>query len=269
MKIIKNQILAGTHLDSQGERCPKEVLDSFCEMYRGKVMPLNQQHDLSMSSPGFVENLRVILDESNAGEWLLVGDVQFDGESQQATMGGFSISFLEILRRSMSQELFHIYLPYPYYNDQAFVDELFEEGFVSVGRWAKKAADPATVGLVSATIVFFLKPIWEDLYKTQIAPHVYQFFSKKIGKLKEKDIAVNFVQHVVYNGCEIQVMLIPAHGKEEQGFEIEATNQAMVLVHSKLTELPSPTIPVSKIYLQFEEKTGAYELHHIEYQGED
>lgn len=266
MKIIKNQTLASTRLDSQGERCPKKVLDSFCEMYSGKRMPLNQQHDLSLTSPGFVENLRVIPDESSSGDWSLVGDVNYNGDSLQSAMGGFSISFLEILRRSESQDLFHIYLPYPIYKDEAFIDELFEDGYVSIGRWAKKAADPATVGLIGATIVFFLKPIWEDLYKTQIAPHVYEFFSKKLGKLKEKNVAVNFVQTVVYNNYEIQVLLIPNHGKEEQCFEVEATNKAMALVHSKLTTLPPNTAPVSKIYLQFDEKVSAYELHRVEHQ---
>lgn len=266
MKIIKNQILAGTRLDSQGERCPKEVLVSFCKMYEGKRMPLNQQHDFSLTSPGFVENLRVVPDKSNLGDWSLVGDVHFDGDSLQIAMGGFSISFLEILRRSKSQDLFHVYLPHPYYKDESFLDELFEEGYVSVGRWAKKATDPAAIGLIGGVIVFFLKPIWEDLYKSQIAPHVYKFFSEKYGKLKEKNIAVNFMQYVVYNNYEIQVLLIPIHGKEEQCFEMEVTNKAMALVHYKLTTLPPNTVPVSKIYLKFDENTGTYELQRIEHQ---
>jgi hypothetical protein len=193
VKVIKGQILAGTRVDSHGERVPKAVLDSFAEQYAGKRMPLNQQHDLSLVSPGFVENLRVVPDERNRGDWSLVGDVSYDGESVQSAIGGFSISFLEIFRRSEAQELFFVYLSYPHYNDAALVDELFEDGFVSVGRWAKKAADPVTVGLVGAAAVFFLKPVWEDLYKTQIAPHVYRFFSEKFAKLREKSIPVNFV----------------------------------------------------------------------------
>jgi len=265
MQIIKNQTLAGTRLDSHGERNPKEVLDSFCAMYAGKRMPMNQQHDLTLKSPGYIENVRVVPDESSLGDWSLVGDVHYDGESLEAAMGGFSISFLEVLRRSQSQDLFHIYLPYPHYKDTALIDDLFEEGFVSVGRWAKKAVDPATVALIGGVIVFIVKPIWEDLYKTQIAPHIYEFFSKKLGKLREKKIDVQFVQHVEYNNYEIQVLLIPACGFEEESFGIDATTQAMVTVHQKITSLPQNDLMASKFFLQFDETTNAYSIYQIEH----
>jgi hypothetical protein len=205
MQTIKDQTLAGTRIDSQGERNSKKVLESFAQQYAGKRMPLNQQHDLSLKSPGYVENLRVVPDAGSPGDWSLVGDMSFDAESLQDAMGGFSISFLEVLRQSKSKDLFHIYLPFPYYRDERLLDDLFEEGYSSVGRWAKKAVDPATVGLIGAALIFLFKPVWEDLYKTQIAPHIYEFFTRKFGKLKEKKIDVQVVQHVVYNNFEIQV----------------------------------------------------------------
>ncbi len=265
MKTIKDQILASTRLDSQGERNPKEVLESFCTMYAGKHMPLNQQHDLTLKSTGYIENLRLIPVDDNSDDWALVGDVYYDGDSLQATMGGFSISFLEVLRRGKSQDLFHVYLPYPHYKDSVLVDELFEEGFVSVGRWAKKAADPATVALIGGIIVFIMKPVWEDLYKTQIAPHVYRFFSEKFGKLREKKIDAQFVQHVQYNNYEIQVLLVPARGFEEKSFGIDATSQAMALVHQRLTTLPADIQMASKVYLQFDENANSYSIYRIEH----
>jgi len=264
MQTIWNQTLAGTRLDSQGERNPKEVLDSFSRQYAGKRMPLNQQHDLSLKSPGYVENLRVVADEDSPGEWRLVGDVSFESGSLQEAMGGFSISFLEVLRRSKSQDLFHIYLPFPHYRDQQFVDELFEEGYSSVGRWAKKAADPATVGLIGATVIFLIKPVWEDLYKTQIAPHIYDFFKRKMGKLREKKIDAQLVQHVEYNNYEIQVLLLPTRGCEEECFDVESTTAAMHLVHEQLTSQPDTSTPPSKIYLQYDDGANAFKIHRIE-----
>ena len=260
MRTIKDQTLAGTRIDSQGERNPKEALDSFASQYAGRRMPLNQQHDLSLASPGYAENLRVIADEDSPGDWRLVGDVTFDGDS----FGGFSISFLEILRHSTSQDKFHLYLPYPHYNDPQFVEALFEEGYISVGRWAKKAADPATVALVGAVFIFFIKPVWEDLYKTQIAPLIYDFFKRKMGKLKEKKIDVQLVQYVVYNNFEVQVLLLPVKGREEECFDTDTTNAAMKKVHAQLTSEGAGSIPPSKIFLQYDSAERVYKIHRIE-----
>jgi hypothetical protein len=264
VQTINYQTLAGTRVDSQGERNPKEVLESFAQQYAGKRMPLNQQHDLSLKSPGYVENLRVVPDTASPGDWSLVGDVSFDTGTLQQAMGGFSISFLEVLRRSKSQALFHIYLPFPHYRDEQLLDDLFEEGYSSVGRWAKKAADPTTVGLIGATFIFLLKPVWEDLYKTQIAPHIYEFFKRKFGKLKEKQIDAQVVQYVVYNNFEIQILLLPSRGREQECFAVESTNAAMKLVHEHLTSLPESASPPSKLFLQYDDDSAAFKIHRIE-----
>lgn len=266
MQTIKNQILAGTRVDSQGERNPKEVLDSFARQYAGKRMPLNQQHDLSLESPGYVENLRVVKDESSPDDWTLVGDVSFDSGTLQEAMGGFSISFLEVLRRSKSQDSFHIYLPFPHYLDPQLLDDLFEEGYSSVGRWAKKSADPVSMGLIGATIIFFIKPVWEDLYKTQIAPLIYEFFKRKAGKLVEKKIDTQLVQYVVYNNFEIQVLLMPSRGREEECFAVESTTAAMKLVHERLTSLPKNSAPPNKIFLQYDDDMSGFKIHRVENQ---
>jgi hypothetical protein len=266
MNIIYNQILAGTRIDSHGERNTKELLESFCTLYAGKRMPMNQHHDLTLNSPGYIENLRIVPDKDSPDDWSLIGDAHYDGELLQNPMGGFSISFLEVLRHSQSQNLFNIYLPYPHYNDIELVDELFEEGFLSVGRWAKKSADPSTVALMGGTIVFILKPVWEDLYKTQIAPHVYRFFSTKFGKLREREMDIQFLQHVIYNDYDVQVMLIPARGYEEMSFDVEATSQAIKLVHQMISTQPTEAQKVSKVFLQFDEKSNRYSIYRIEHE---
>lgn len=121
------------------------------------------------------------------------------------------------------------------------------------------------MALIGGMIVFIMKPVWEDLYKTQIAPHIYRFFSTKFGKLREKKIDAQYVQHVEYNNYDIQVLLIPAHGLEEMSFGVDATTQAMALVHQRLTTLPSDAQMARKVFLQFDEKTNSYRIYRIEH----
>jgi len=258
MKTIANQIPSGTRLDLHGERNTKEALDLYAAQYVGKRMPLNQQHDMSLKSPGYIENMRVVPDEESPGDWALIGDVYCEEESLEIPVGGFSISFLEVLRRGQSQDIFQVYLPYPYYNDSELIDEVFEEGFITVGKWAKKAADPALTALVGGSIVFFIKPVWEDLYKTQIAPHIYKFFAGKFKKLQEKNITANFIQYVCYNNYEIQVLLIPSPGKEEHCFSVEQTNAAMEFVQSYLTSQGPAAVLASKMYLKFDDEANCF-----------
>lgn len=144
------------------------------------------------------------------------------------------------------------------------MNDLFEEGYSSVGRWAKKTADPTTVGLIGASFIFLIKPVWEDLYKTQIAPHIYEFFKRKFGKLKEKKIDAQLVQYVVYNNYEIQVLLLPSRGREDECFAVESTTAAMKLVHDQLIAVPESSNPPSKIFLQYDDDASAYKILRIE-----
>lgn len=264
MKFIRGQVLSSTHLDSQGERNPKRALEGFARLYAGKRMPLGQQHDLSLKSPGYAENLQVVPDPKAPEEWLLIADVHYEDDALVASMGGFSISFLEIIRKSKTQDLFHVYLPFPFYKDEQLVDSIFEEGKVSVGRWAKKAAEPTTIGVIGATLIFIIKPIWEDAYKTKIAPHVYRFFEERFSKMKAKGISADFIQYVECNGYETQVIFIPERGSEEHCFGIEVTNDAMKLVHERIGAMTGDQIPPSKILLQYETSTGSYKLLRVE-----
>ena len=102
------------------------------------------------------------------------------------------------------------------------------------------------------------------MYKTQIAPHIYDFFKRKLGKLKEKKIDAQLIQYVNYNSYEIQVLMLPSRGREEECFAIEATTAAMKLVHEQLTSMPETSSPPSKIFLQFDDGANAFKLHRIE-----
>jgi len=266
MRTILAQILAGTRLDTQGERNQRESLECFAEMYVGKRMRLNQEHDLSLQSPGYAENLRVAADESSPGDWCLVGDVHYEGERLLVPVGGFSISFLEVLKRSTLQDKLNLYLPYPHYNDQKLIDEVFEEGFVSVGRWAKKAADPNTVALIAAVIVAFLAPIWDDTYKTKIAPHINLFFKTRFGALRARGIHADFIQYINYDGREVQALLIPIRGLEEYCFSIEKTASAIFTIHEYLIGLERNHVPVAKVYMHFDQARDQFTFLRIEFE---
>lgn len=253
-------------MDRQGERIPKETLEAFAAIHAGKRMPLNRQHDFALKSSGYIENLRVVPDQDSPGDWVLIGDVYYDEESLDTAVGGFSISFMQLLRQGESQDFFQVYLPYPYYNDHALVEELFEEGYTSVGKWCKKAAEPITTGLIVGAIILFVTPIWDDLYKNQIAPHIYRFFAGKFKKLQEKEIGVNFVQNIVLNSQSIQVFLIPTRGREQHCFSVERTTAAMALVHARLSAQRQATVPISKVILQFEDENDRYVLRRIEHE---
>lgn len=265
MPTIPNQVLAGTRLDAHGERNQVDWLHRFAEMYAGRRMPLNQAHDLGLGSPGYVENLRIIPDESSAGDWSLVGDVFYESESLMLPIGGFSISFLEVLKRSKSQDYLHVYLPYPHYNDKALLDDVFVEGFVSVGRWAKKAADPNTVALVGAVVIAVFTPIWDHAYKTLIAPHIERFFKERFASLQAKGIGADLVQYIEYGDQEVQAILIPIRGKEQHCFTIEKTAAAMLSLHDHLISLDRNHVPIAKVYMKFNRASDRFEFLRFDY----
>jgi hypothetical protein len=265
MHSIKNQILAGTRLDSHGERNQRDWLQRFADMYSGKRMPLNQQHDLSLQSPGYAENLQVVPDQSSPGDWNLVGDVYYSGERLELPAGGFSISFLEVLRRSKTQDQFHVYLPYPHYNDTALIEEVFAEGFVSVGRWAKKAADPNTIALVGTVVVAVFAPVWDDTYKSRVAPLISRFFQERFGSLRSRGIHADFIQYITYEGNEVQALLIPSRGRENHCFAIEKTTAAMFKIHDYLIGLEINHVPVAKIFMRFDDAADQFVFLRIEF----
>lgn len=263
MKLFKDQILGGTTVDSQGEKVPKKIFEGFVETYKGKSQPLNQAHDLGHKSAGYIENLRLIEHPVEEGEWALVGDVYCDTENLQTALGGFSISYLEITHRSDQQEQILSYLPFPYYNDSEFIGSLLNEGNVSVGKWVKKDADPAVIAMIGATAVFILKPVWEDFYKTQLAPIIYKFFSDQYQSFKSKNISADLIQAIELNGSEIQVVLIPDRGNEQECFSIEQLDKAMNEVHTFLYSSDGPN-NIVRIYMYFHSIEKGFLLHRTE-----
>jgi hypothetical protein len=265
MPTFQDQIIAGTRIDAHGERNLKEMLEAFASKFAGSRQPINQNHDMSLVSPGHMENLRVVPDPLSPGDWNLIADLDYDSEKVSIPIGGFSISFLEIIRQSDSLELFQVFLPYPHYADLSLLDEIFSEGYISVGRWAKKSAETDTIALVSTVIVALLTPLWNNIYEEKIAPHVSQFFLRKFSVLKAKKINADFVQHIEYGGNSVEVHFIPSRGRESQCFGIAKTTAAMLMVHEYLFALEINHVAVRKIILQFKDSDDEFKFIRIEY----
>lgn len=261
MQVYRDQFLAGTNLDSQMERVPLSVLQKFVEAYKDKLMPINKDHDLGNKSVGHVEKIR-LEKEKDSEEWSLIGDVYCDGANLETVVGGFSISYLEITNSVESAEL-AVYLPYPHYNNETLIASIQSNGNVSVGKWVKKALSPEAIGIIGAAVVFFVKPIWDDLYKVKIAPKIYAFFSSKSSELKSKNIGLNLIQSVTIKNKNIQVIFTPIRGKEEFCYGVEFLNDAMKLVSNFLNEESNPCA-VDKIYLYFDSQNTGFKICKIE-----
>jgi hypothetical protein len=173
MKFFKDQVLGETRVDFQDEKIPKHILDRIVSSCHGKRQPLNQYHDLTHNSAGYIENIRLIEDVNNTGDWSLIGDVYCDDSDLKVVLGGFSISYLDVTDKLSPSPDFLVYLPYPYYSDKSVIEAVSADSNVNVGRWVKKGADPATIAIIGATAVFILKPVWEDLYKTNCSKNIH------------------------------------------------------------------------------------------------
>ena len=165
-QVFERQTIASTKIDSQGERLSIDDLRGYVEFCRGRKVPLHQHHQMIAPTTGYIENVRLIEDFGNPGEWMVVGDLTVQSGKYMGELGGFSISFTApLVQRENASCL--LYIPYPHYNDDELVSALASDPELTIGKWIKKSADPATYALFGATIVFVLRPAWDHLlYKT-------------------------------------------------------------------------------------------------------
>ncbi|MFI5446793.1 hypothetical protein [Polaromonas sp. UC242_47] len=265
MKTIPSQILAGTRLDRQGERNSKNVLENYAAAYAGKRLPLNQHHDLSLPVIGYIENLRVIADQTSPDDWHLVGDVFLEGDGVDPKFGGFSFSYMEKLRNSQSQERIEVFLPHPHYNDLSLIDEVFEDGYVSVGKIVRKGASPETVALIVSVAVAVLQPAWEDVFRSKIAPAVTDFFQRRFGSLSTRGISCDYLQHIDYCGHSAQVLFVPLRGMESSCLSIEKLYGGMLMVSDYLNALDVNHVPALKIILAFDKAQGMFAIRAVHF----
>lgn len=185
---IKNQILASTQLDSQGERQTKKSLESLCELFKKKQrLPLNQQHDMNLDAVGYIDNFRVVPSSDGENEWSLIGDVYFHDVELDEALKGFSYSITEDMQGNLSKKEVGVYVPYPFYQNDGVLKALAAtgDGVVS-GAWRKKAADPGTVSLVVSFVLFVAAPAYTNYWNNKISPLLKELVSNlKNGKSTE------------------------------------------------------------------------------------
>lgn len=265
MRRIANQTLASTNLDSQGERLSKEFLQKFEAAAASQRFPIHQQHDMSKPVAGYIENIRLVPDEAQPGEWHLVGDVAFEEGKLEDVMGGFSISGMELIRPVASPTAL-VYLPFPHYNDRQLLDLLAEDPQLNIGKWIKKGAEPIGWVLLGSVITFAATPIWDDIYKRKIAPRIDELLVRYLARFRQRGLTPEVGQLVEFQGGLVEVRLIPTKGNEETCLSSDAVQQGLSKVVAFLsTDRKSTAVGVRRIVVFYNDAKAAYELHRIEY----
>lgn len=265
MRNIKDQILGGTRLDSQGERLDYEDLQGICNTFSGQRIPLHQRHTMAAATLGFIENLRTVESDTVPNEWSLIGDVTISSGTLDDALRGFSISLIKPLIERDDASLM-IYLPYPHYNDDALIDQLASDADLKVGKWIKKQADPSTVALFGTTLVFLLKPVWDEIYKELVSPWVKKFLASHLSLLQEKNLTLEHIQLVVYRRHQVEFRFVPALGKERHCFAETLLLAGIAAGVDKLEAEPRADNPGAKrLILNYAVSARAYEVTRIEF----
>jgi hypothetical protein len=179
MKIMRNQVLMTTHVDSQGERCDRQMLQDIVDRMPPRY-PLGQHHDAALPSRGYIENFRLEELVSEPGQWQVVGDVHIEDDLDFSKFGGFSYSSTEIAKKSTGDSIGALYIPYPLYKDQAILDEITSyDPALSAGRWIKKNADPSKFTFLVTFILFVLTPAWKKIFDERVWPFLINVIDRK------------------------------------------------------------------------------------------
>lgn len=263
-KELKQQVLAGTKLDAQGETATKEFLISLCESSnkKGKI-PLGQHHDMSKDSVGYIENFNVVPDSNDEAHWTLVGDVYFHDIDLDEALKGFSYSITEDLVGDLNNKKIAIYIPYPHYNDDDLLEALAEENSgVVAGSWRKKSADPDTVSLLISLVLFVAAPAFTNYWNEKITP-AYKKFREKLGKKSNLD----FVQ--VSKGHRDEtfgIYFIPSRSDEDSCFTMSNVLAGIEWVNAYVkNDSLAKEKGVSLVKMQFSEAKNCFEFRTIEY----
>lgn len=264
-KELKQQVLASTHQDSQGEKNTKESLLSLCEQFRSKErLPLNQHHDMSLEHVGYIENIQVVQADKDGKEWNLVGDVYFYDVDIDEALKGFSYSITEDILGDASNRQVGVYVPFPYYQDQKVLEELANIGSgIVAGAWRKKAADPATVSLIISFALFVAAPAYTNYWNNKVSPLLKQLLARMGG-----NHSVEYVQTSQGRlGETYGIYFIPLRGKEHECLTLKLVLDGIRIAknHVAADELAAQK-GVHLVKLIFSGEKYSYELKTIEYQ---
>lgn len=266
---IKGQIIGGTNIDSQGERIPKHILEQLAQRKR---TPLSQNHQPEKDSIGYMENFRVVPNPTDKGEWYLKADVFFTKEPDdiEIAIGGFSWSIIELIAdyKALSESLFAIYLPYPYYNDESLLGQLHTEyKNMSLGRWYKKAADPVTTSLIIGFVCFVFSPAWAKFFDDIIWPSLKDAL-KSIPNIKSYGMQrVDFIQTAEIHGYQVSIYFIPEKDCEQICYSKDNIKGGLTsLLKFSQADCKSKNIGMRVAKLYWDKFRTEYRLFHVEYQ---
>lgn|ERR1035437_9252593 len=267
-KVIKGQRVASTNLDLHGEKFSKAALEIYA---KGNTrIPLHQHHDMSKETVGYVENFRVEPDSNNAGEWVLNADVYYLVDNiDETAFGGFSISVPEICAGNQENAEGQIFLPFPFYNDAALVSSLSAEfPDYAIGKWRKKGKGDGSlaVALIINLAGIILKPVWDDLYKQTIRPHLLRLL-KISSQLNKKNISVEFGQGLFGpKGESVGAYFIPIRNGESHCLGEEKIFEGIKEAHRFLfSDKKSRSVGTKTVRLLFDGKSDSFKIIHVEY----
>lgn len=264
---IKGQKLAGTSLDSQGERLSLDELRAYCDFCKGKRMPLHQQHQMGEPTTGYIENVQIAQDPADQNEWCVIGDVTIEHGSLDKGLRGFSISFVAPLVERAGADCL-LYIPYPHYNDAALVSDLASDVDLEIGRWIKKNVDPSSHALFYTVLAFALTPVWDHFYKSRSSPIIDRFLDAHLSRLQAKGLELEHVQMVFHAGHEVELRFIPERGKERWCFSQISLVGGIKLVAARLENDQMATeCGVRRVVLRFDPTQRAYEVVRTEYRN--
>jgi hypothetical protein len=214
---------------------------------------------------GYIENVRLIADSTGEEGWSVVGDVVITQGTLPDGLKGFSISFAAPLVDSEDPEVL-LYIPHPHYNDRYFVEDLASDSSVKVGKWVKKSAEISELAIFGLAVSFWLRPVWDDLYKNDLSPRIRKFLSGSWPKLKARGLTLEHVQVVIHSGREIELRFIPDRGKVEACLSPEQIQGGIRLVAEYLDEISQQEAPaIERIVLRYATESRCYEITRVEH----
>lgn len=264
-KSLKRQILAGTKLDSYGERNTKEFLERLCSTFSLKEsVPLNQRHNMALDPVGYIKNFEVIKSTSGENDWELVGDVYFHDVDIDEALKGFSYSAIEDIKGDIDNKNVGVYLPFPKYNDEKLLDDVLSVGEnIVVGAWRKKAADPESIALIISCLLFVASPAYTNYWNNTISPLLRKLLDRtSIGR------SVDYVQTSKGHKDETYgIYFIPVRGIENECLTLNNILEGIAMAEKYvLSDHLAKDKGVHLIKLIYSESVSKFEFKYIEYQ---
>jgi hypothetical protein len=263
--VLKSQIIAGTGLDNHGESYSKEFFQELLESMPNR-MPLHAKHVVGAKTCGFLENFRIV---PHGDDWVVIADVYIEKGAVSPDLQGFSFSVTKQMAGNLDQGLYSIYLPYPHYNDQKFIDELLSgEPELMIGKWIKKGLTDLEIGLIASVILLFVGPEWDIQYRNHVRPALEKLLSY-VPKLRSKGIPVDLVQQIDFKGNTAQLYFVidkTSEALERQSTRIDCFEAGYRnAINFIENDLKCNEIGAQRVKLFFDSKEGEYKVFHIQY----